>query len=101
MDLILWIAIGASAGAVASFAFRAAGGGSGMLINVVVGCVAAVLGGLAIDAVIGAVARVRVSIISGSSYASVTFGLAPALAAAIAAVAVLVGLERAKRRSAR
>jgi hypothetical protein len=38
---------------------------------------------------------------SGSSFASFGFGLAPALAAAIAAVAVLVGLERAKRRSAR
>jgi uncharacterized membrane protein YeaQ/YmgE (transglycosylase-associated protein family) len=101
MEMILWIAIGALAGAVASFAFRGAGGGIGTLSSVAVGCVAALLGALAIDAVVGAGVRVRVTLSSGSSFASFGFGLAPALAAAIAAVAVLVGLERAKRRSAR
>jgi hypothetical protein len=55
-------------------------------------------GGLIVDATVGNVARVRVTIISGGSFASVTFGLAPAIAAAIAAVAVLVLLERMKRR---
>ena len=58
-------------------------------------------GALIVDAIVGDVARVRVTVISGSSFASVFFGLAPALAAAIVAVAVLASLERVKRRSAR
>ena len=100
MGTILWLAIGALAGVVAALAFPA-GGGIRMLRSVAIGCVAAFAGALVIDAVVGAVAQVRVTIISGTSFASVIFDLAPAVAAAISAVAVLVLLERVKRQSAR
>jgi uncharacterized membrane protein YeaQ/YmgE (transglycosylase-associated protein family) len=100
METILWIAIGALAGLVAAFAFPAAGG-IGTLSSVAVGCVAALAGALAMDAVVGDGPHVRLTISSGSSFASVGFDLAPALAAAIAAVAVLASLQRVRRRSVR
>jgi uncharacterized membrane protein YeaQ/YmgE (transglycosylase-associated protein family) len=100
METILWLTIGALAGAVAAFAFPATRG-IGTLRSVAVGCVAALAGALAIDAVVGAVARVRVSIISSQAHASVIFGLAPAVAAAIVAIAVLVSLGRLKHDPAR
>ena len=59
-----------------------------MLGSVAVGAASALVGAVAGDAAFGNVARVRVTVISGSSFSSVFVGLAPALAAAVAEVAV-------------
>jgi uncharacterized membrane protein YeaQ/YmgE (transglycosylase-associated protein family) len=100
MEVIVWLTVGALTGAVAALAFPA-GGPIGTLRSMAVGCVAALAGALAMDTVVGAIARVRVSIVSGQAYATVWFSLAPAIAAAIAAIAVLVLLARVKRDPAR
>lgn len=95
MEAILWLAIGALSGVVAAIAFPTEGR-VGMLRSAAIGCAAALAGALAVNAVVGAIARVRVSIVSGQTYATVMFGLAPAIAAAIAAIAVLTLLARFK-----
>ena len=97
METIFWLSIGALAGAIAAFAFPGAKGPA-IVRGVAVGCAAALAGGLAIDALLGTVARVRVSIVSSQAHTTVIFGLAPALGAAIAAIVVLVVIGRTNPR---
>ena len=98
METLLWIAIGILAGAVAAFAFPALSG-MGPLGSVAIGSIAALVGAFMVDAVVGDVARVRLSIITRDAFGAVAFGLAPALAAGIVAVATLASIERLKRRA--
>ena len=98
METLLWIAIGALAGAVAAFAFPAFSR-MGPVSSVVIGSIAALAGALVVDALVGDVARVRLSIVTGDAFGAVAFGLAPALAAGVVSVATLASIERVKRRA--
>jgi uncharacterized membrane protein YeaQ/YmgE (transglycosylase-associated protein family) len=98
METLLWIVIGGLAGAVAAFAFPGFSG-MGPLGSVAIGSIAALVGAFVVDAIVGDVARVRVAIITSDAFGAVVFGLAPALAAGVAAVATLASIERVKRRA--
>lgn len=67
--------------------------------SVAIGRIAALAGAFVVDALVGDVARVRLSIITGDAFGAVAFGLASALAAGVAAVATLASIERVKRRA--
>ena len=92
MELFAWLAIGLLAGVAASLAARR--GQAGRLATVAAGAGAAVVAGLVVNAVVGDLALVRVSLLTSNSYGTVSFGLAPAIAATVAAVATLVSLQR-------
>ena len=97
MEAFLWIVIGALAGAAGSLAMR--GSRNARLGAILAGAVAALVGGLIVDALIGDVARVRVTFIRGDSLGIVGFGLAPAVAASLAAVVAIVALQRGRPQS--
>jgi hypothetical protein len=71
----------------------------GPLGSVAIGSIAALVGAFVVDGLFGDVARVRLSIVTGDAFAAVAFGLAPAIAAGVAAVATLASIERLKRRA--
>jgi hypothetical protein len=93
MELLIWITLGALAGGVAMLALPT-GARARKLGRVAAGVVAAVLGGLVVNAVLGDLAQVRVIVTTDNGYGSFRFGLAPAIGAAAAALILLVGLQR-------
>lgn len=93
MELLTWIAVGALAGGVASLTLPTAGR-VGKLGRIAAGVAAAVVAGLVVNAVFGDIAHIRVLVITRNTYGTFSFGLAPLVGASVAALMVLVSLQR-------